>query len=180
MKLSPQTSSFIFIAIFALFSTGTIVHLDGRVQERFREQFHFPEFGSHKTEAASLTNNTPELQLVDASNWATFTDSQTGLHFTYPPLWSITEASTGNTRSWKLTPLGYTNHMTISTSAGRFIGISDQELKQISVNGIQGVNLNNKIFGLKHNDTYYTFDIGNNTTFANEFYSLVHSVTFSE
>ena len=118
--------------------------------------------------------------IVDTSKWKTYTDKKYNFSFQYDPSWKVIAPKTTNGfYVVQVDPGTKYYNIKVSVSPTGFFAMDGLQTTPETINGYMVQDDNGLLYGIKNNNTFYTFDIGWSLSLKPEFDALVHTVQFS-
>lgn len=187
IKISPQSRS--FIILFSIAAVGVAVAfyvirwLDIPVA---RYILRGPGSGNYEgivnqgeQKLTPPEGKTVEFISMDTKGWKTYTDSESSFTFKYPPTWKVLAPTLNNGyKVITIDPGARFDNVKIYISSTGYFALDGIPYKPDTISGFPALNVQGMLFGVKANDTYYTFDEGASVTINPEFQTLVHSSSF--
>jgi hypothetical protein len=177
-KITAPTKSFIILFILAVFLTFLCLQLwsDLPINPNNKaSQLYYDET------LKLPTKNQPEViaPSVDTTAWKTYSSESFGFSFKYKPDWKVLPAKEKNGYTIiEVDPGAKFYNIKIYISKDDYYVMGGLPYKNETIGGQPSMNVNDLLFGVKYNNTYYTFDIGLSTSLKPNFDALVRSVTF--
>jgi len=188
IKPSPQSKSFIILFTIALVGTyvclmvGRSLNIRGpesNIADLSPRNYQSIRYSSVTAQAQGINLPGDSTETVDTSAWKTYTNASYGFSFKYAPTWKVKESTTKDGFDTILVDPGpkYLN-ITIKISKTGFFAIDGFAHTIVQIAGEPAIDIQGSLYGIKHGDTYYTFDQGMSAGIKAPFEALVKSVTF--
>jgi hypothetical protein len=175
-KISLQSKSFLVLFLVALFGTYLIYVYDKKSDTKIRQDQVKQISPSDK----NIKLDSPE-KIVDTSSWQTYKNEKLGVSFKMPSTWKVKNAkSIGSFSVFEIDPGKNYYNILIYQSPKGFYATEGLPIKQENINGLEAININNMLYGIKTTDTYFTFDLGISLKLKDEFKALVHTVELAQ
>lgn len=119
----------------------------------------------------------PQVAAPDTSSWVVYTDTRYPLSFKHPNNWVATSQAAGNDYYITLKPQNNGKEkITVYISSQGYLGFDGLKEEPATIDGKEGVKIDNSLAGLQHKGLYYTFDAGLNSTTEPTFQELLKTV----
>lgn len=119
----------------------------------------------------------PEPAKPNTTSWVRYTDTQYPLSFKYPKNWNVNNQTAGSDYVLTIAPQdGSKQKMTIFISSQGYLGFEGLKEEPATIDGKEGVKIDNSLAGLQHKGLYYTFDAGLNSATEPTFQELLKTV----
>ena len=128
---------------------------------------------------ASAQSDEPQIT-VDTSTWETYTNAEHGLSFKHDPDWNIRSVAKNQDGYYEIIidpGLKYDNFR-VYISPDDYYAMSGVPTTRNQIGGAEAINLDGAVLGVKHNSTYYTFDLGASLSLKPYFTALIDTVEF--
>ena len=186
-KISLQTKSFIALFITALL--GVIICLwlwadliyTPYALNIIRNDRFYSINNQTLNQKKSNPANVQDEPTIDTSAWKTYTNKQYKLSFKYSPDWKVLAVAEKSGFSIvQVDPGKKYYNFKIYISPKSFYILDGLPTKTEIIGGEQALNVNNALYGIKANNSFYTFDIGFSMSLLPQFDAMVHSVKFGK
>jgi hypothetical protein len=192
-KISPQSKSFIILFLIALIGSFTCFLIAkiidfpdpfSAINNLSLSQYQTTTYTNKNTNVSSpnsvSSTNTESSVAVDTTNWKTYSDKTYPLSFMYPPRWQIKKPVTKQGYYiLEIDPGSRYYNMKIFVSPKDFFAMDGLPYTLEPIAGEQARNIEGILYGIQHNNFYYTFDQGVSLSLKPEFQTLVKSVKFN-
>lgn len=135
------------------------------------------------SESVVSTNPAPntEPQEIDTTDWQTYTDNTLKISFAHPKEWFVRKQNIESGELITVSPHTVTdtaNQTKIFVQNSGFFGTEGLPTTSITINGKQGIMVDEGLYGFEHNGKFLTFDAGYNAEARPYFTALVRTVEF--
>lgn len=135
------------------------------------------ESNPEQTQTSSPLQPESNINTVDTSTWKTYSNND--FSFKYNPEWKVLpETQKDGYTILQVDPGSKFYNIKIYISSSDFYVMSGLPSVTEKINNKEAINVSNLLYGIKHKDKYYTFDIGLSLSLKPLFNALVHSVEF--
>lgn len=119
----------------------------------------------------------PPVTPPSTTDWVMYTDTRYPLSFKYPKNWSATSQAAGTDYFITLKPKnGDKEKITVFISSEGYLGFEGLKEEKTTIDGQEGIKIDNSLAGLEHKGLYYTFDAGLNSATEPTFQELLKTV----
>ncbi len=181
IQATKPTLSFGVLLLIALGLAGAVYYLSQKVEQ----EIQLPVVPAHKQVAkkapAKNANITPPLNAPAAAtdDWQVFNDDSHLISFKYPQDWAIKTYDQTNFDVISIKPSEGQDNIRIYITTDDFVGLAGLQTSTTTVGGVQGINANDMVVGVKTGKTFFTFDAGEDQSLIPEFRSILQSVAFA-
>lgn len=186
--MSAQNKSFIallLISIFGivfLFSKNDKLLVYNQNQNSFDQNFqvtknkNFNEYSLVKPANAFFE---PE-SVIDTSKWNSYKNDTYGFSFIYNPNWKIIDfKKQGEFNVLEIDPGRKYFNFKVFVSPREYYTMDGLPLLDVEINGKKAVSVSDILFGVNHNNNFFTFDLGLSLTQRHEFRAMIKSLKFN-
>lgn len=182
IQATKPTLSFGVLLLIALGLAGAVYYLSQKVEQ----EIQLPVVPVHKDLAkkGAVNNNAniiPPLNAPAAAtdDWQVFNDDSHLISFKYPQDWAIKTYDQTNFDVISIKPSQGQDNIRIYITTDDFVGLAGLQTSTTTVGGVQGINANDMVVGVKTGKTFFTFDAGEDQSLIPEFRSILQSVAFA-
>lgn len=182
--MAPQTKSFAILSTIALVGTAVSVLLYGQISS-----LDYSSLGPDDYRLITYQQRSPNMivkdaeasETVDTTAWKDYSNSDFGFGFKYKPEWKILPPKQkGEFNVIEIDPGKKFYNIKIYVSKQGYYVMDGLPTKNETINGIETLNVNDLLYGMKNGDYYYTFDIGLSLSLKKDFDALVRTVYFAK
>jgi hypothetical protein len=185
-KMSPQSKSFLVLLILILVGSYLCLTMWWLYLSQPTQNHSWPLGGNFQmtsyrpNQNQTVKSQTAAAPAVDTSGWKTYTDSTYHFSFKYQPDWKILAPQKKNGYIvLQVDPGAKYYNFNIYISPDSFYIMDGLPYNTETIGGEQAYDVVNSLFGIKFNNTYYTFDVGQSFKLLPQFDALVHTVNFN-
>ncbi|MCC7356197.1 MAG: hypothetical protein IT410_01100 [Candidatus Doudnabacteria bacterium] len=135
----------------------------------------------------SLSNNTTYAQTnvpLSTKDWNQYEDSKYPLDFKYPKEWTVTTYSATDPNIGYIIILKPDNdkadNIRIYINAKGYVATSGLTTTKTTINGINGITVNDMLVGIRQGNNYITFDLGTSPELLPYFKALLSTVEITK
>lgn len=118
---------------------------------------------------------------LNATGWENYSDPSGQFSIKYPNNWTFHEQQIENGKLVRFSPITVSdasNQIKIFIMDNGYFGIDGLPTTSVSVDGEQGIMIDESLYGFEHNDKYITLDAGYDIKAKPYFASMIKSINF--
>ncbi len=178
--VSSQSKSFIVLFCVAVLGTYLAMLYSDKTDKRELEQLNaLNNMRQPDVKAAEKpTKQVPEVT-VDTANWKQYQDPKYNFSFKINPAWKVSaKQQKDGTYVLEVDPgAKYYNMKVYITSTG-FFALEGLPTQETTIANQPAVAVQDLLYGVKRDNTYFTFDLGSSLSLRPQFKAMVHSLQF--
>ncbi len=179
-KTSPQTKSFVILFLIAIIGTYLSVRFYNNIQKDNLGQYQAINYEGQTKQNEEVIRKVEASELVDTSIWLEYTNEKYNFSFKYKPDWKVLQAKAyDNYDLIEIDPGRRFYNIKIYISPVGFAAMGGLPQEQVRVDGVVAKNVSDMLYGIKHGELYYTFDLGLSVSLADDFNTLVSTLSFT-
>lgn len=158
-NLKPHNQSFIILLLGTLLSIWVAFNL----------------LGKYDSEQKVALDKVQNKSILSHDNWPSGNIKES-LTFKYPQDWEVTSSETAGDFEVTQIKNPVKGEIKIYSSTKAFFALEGLYTEPLKIGGVDGVKVADTLAAVKHQDVYYTFDLGVNTELTAEFESFLDSI----